>query len=257
LLRPERRDRIRGDKTIYKARSGQASYGEAIGIHLLDCFTPFIPGDVANATTYDFPVRFQKVDGLTTKRVLGKDQTTFEPLLAAAEELVLQGVRAVSGDCGFLALHQRRLAARLEIPVFLSSLLQIPFISGILGLDRKVGIITADSRSLDETLLKAVGVEPGENLVIRGMEDQEGFSKAVIMETGILDSDEIEREAVYVARKMVEEEPKVGALLLECSCLPPYGRAIQKVVDLPVFDYVTMINYVHSALVKERFEGQM
>ncbi|HII07666.1 MAG TPA: aspartate/glutamate racemase family protein [Methanotrichaceae archaeon] len=242
---------------MYKARPGQASYGEAIGILLLDCFTPFMPGDVANATTYDFPVRFQKVEGLTTNRVLGKDPTAFEPLLAAAEELAGQGVRAVSGDCGFLALHQRKLAARLEIPVFLSSLLQIPFISGILRPDRKVGIITADSRSLDETLLKAVGVEPGDNLVIRGMEDQESFSKAVIEEVGILDSKGIEREAVLVAKKMIKEEPKVGALLLECSCLPPYGRAIQEAVDLPIFDYVTMINYVHSALVKKRFEGHM
>jgi hypothetical protein len=223
----------------------------------LDCFTPFITGDVANATTYDFPVRFQKVGGLTTTRVLGKDPTAFEPLLAAAEELAGQGVRAVTGDCGFLALHQRKLAARLEIPVFLSSLLQIPFISSILGPDRKVGIITADSRSLDETLLKAVGVEPGENLVIRGMEDKESFSKAVIEEVGVLDSEEIEKEAVSVAETMIEEEPKVGALLLECSCLPPYGRAIQEAVSLPVFDYVTMINYVHSTLVKKGFTGQM
>ncbi|HOO52825.1 MAG TPA: aspartate/glutamate racemase family protein [Methanothrix sp.] len=242
---------------IYKARPSQASYGEAIGILLLDCFTPFIPGDVANATTYDFPVRFQKVQGLTTKRVLGKDPTAFDPLLAAAEELVGQGVRAITGDCGFLALHQRRLASRFEIPVFLSSLLQIPFISGILGPDRKVGVITADSKGLDEPLLIAVGVEPGEKLVIRGMEDQPGFSKAVIEEMGVLDSGRIENEVVSVARNMVEDEPEVGALLLECSCLPPYGRAIQEAVRLPVFDYVTMINYVHSALVKRRFEGEM
>lgn len=242
---------------IYKAHPGQASSGEAIGILLLDCLTPFIPGDVANATTYDFPVRFKKVEGLTTKRVLGKDPTAFEPLLAAAEELVGQGVRAVTGDCGFLALHQRRLAAMLEVPVFLSSLLQIPFISSILGPDRKVGVITANSKGLDEMLLAAVGVEPGERLAVRGMEDLPGFSKAVIEETGVLDTEEVEREAVSVARKMVEDEPKVGALLLECSCLPPYGRAIQKAVGLPVFDYVTMIDYVHSALVKRRFEGQM
>ncbi len=223
----------------------------------MDCFTPFIPGDVANATTYDFPVRFQKVEGLTTTRVLGKDPTAFEPLLAAAEELASQGVKAVTGDCGFLALHQRKLAARLEIPVFLSSLLQIPFISSILGPDRKVGIITADSRGLDVPLLAAVGVEPSERLVIRGMEDQPGFSEAVIEETGVLDSGRIEKEAVSLARKMVEDEPEVGALLLECSCLPPYGRAVQEAVRLPVFDYVTMINYVHSALVKRRFEGEM
>ena len=243
--------------TIYKARPGQASYGEAIGILLLDSFTPFIPGDVANATTYDFPVRFQKVEGLTTKRVLGKDPTAFEPLLAAAEELVGSGVRAITGDCGFLALHQRRLAAVLEIPVFLSSLLQIPFISAILGPHRKVGIITANSKSLDETLFAAVGVEQDDRLVIRGMEDQPGFSEAVIEETGVLDTERIENEAVSVARKMVEDQPKVGALLLECSCLPPYARAIQKAVRIPVFDYITMINYVHSAVVKGMFMGQM
>ena len=243
--------------TIYKANPGQASYGEAMGILLLDSFAPFIPGDVANATTYDFPVRFKKVPGLTTKRVLGKDPTAFEPLLAAAEELAGQGVRAVTGDCGFLALHQRRLAAQLEIPVFLSSLLQIPFISSIIGPSQRVGIIAADSRGIDETLLLAAGVEMTEKLVIGGMEDQRAFSEAVIEERGILDSEEIEEATVSVAREMVEEDPAVGALLLECSCLPPYGRSVQEAVGLPVFDYVTMINYVHSALVKSRFEGLM
>jgi hypothetical protein len=48
---------------IYHARKGQVSSGEAIGILLLDTAVPFIPGDVANATTYDFPVCFRKVEG--------------------------------------------------------------------------------------------------------------------------------------------------------------------------------------------------
>jgi hypothetical protein len=91
-------------------------------------------------------------------RAIGKDPTIYDELKTAAQELVDQGVRAVTGDCGFMALHQQRLARDLDVPVFLSSLLQIPFILSIFGGGSKVGVITADSRSLDETLLAAVGV---------------------------------------------------------------------------------------------------
>ena len=99
---------------IYRARTGQASYGEAIGILLLDTYTPFIPGDVGNATTYSFPVRFQKVPGFTVERAIQRDPTAFESLLAAAKELESQGVRAITGDCGYMVIHQQKLKKHLE-----------------------------------------------------------------------------------------------------------------------------------------------
>jgi len=45
--------------------------------------------------------------------------------------------------------------------------------------------------------------------------------------------------------------------LMESSVYPPYGAAVQEAVNLPVFDYVTMINYVYSSVVKKRFHGFM
>jgi hypothetical protein len=66
-------------------------------------------------------------------RAIGKDPTIYDELKTAAQELVDQGVRAVTGDCGFMALHQQRLARDLDVPVFLSSLLQIPFMLSIFG----------------------------------------------------------------------------------------------------------------------------
>lgn len=246
-----------GDKMIYKARARQASYGVPIGILLLDAFTPFIPGDAANASSYHYPVRFQKVDGFTVKRALSRDPTVFAGLLAAAEELVLQGVRAITGDCGFMGIHQRSLARRLDVPVFLSSLMQIPFITNIIAEGEKIGVITADSRCIDDQLLKAVGVETAENLEINGLEETENFRMAVLEESGILDSEEIEKEVVFAAKRLIAREPKVSAILLECSCLPPYGAAVQEAVMLPVFDYITMIDYVYSAVVKRRYSGIM
>jgi hypothetical protein len=242
---------------IYKTQKGQVSSGEAIGILLLDTSVPFIPGDVANATTYPFPVRFKRVDGFTVARAIGKAPAVFDTLLAAAQELVQQGVRAITGDCGFMGIHQKKLAKELEIPVFLSSLLQIPFITKLIAVDAKVGIITADSRSLDTDLLAAVGVPDESNLVIRGLEDQRHFCQFAIEEIGSLDSEAVEGEVVGVARQMATEDQLIRAILLECSLLPPYGAAVHQAVNLPVFDYITMIKFVFSAVVKQRYSGFM
>ena len=43
---------------------GKAFYGEAIGILMLDMQAPLIPGNVGNATSYGFPVRYKKLDTL-------------------------------------------------------------------------------------------------------------------------------------------------------------------------------------------------
>ena len=49
----------------------------------------------------------------------------------------------------------------------------------------------------------------------------------------------------------------MGAVLLECSDLPPYAHAIQREIGLPVFDFVTMISYVHSSVVRRPYDGWM
>jgi len=242
---------------IYETQKGRVSSGEAIGILLLDTSVPFIPGDVANATTYSFPVRFCKVPGFTVARALDKDSKIYDSLLGAARELVQQGVRAITGDCGFMGIHQKKLARALDVPVFLSSLLQIPFITSLIGVDATVGIITADSRSLDAHLLSAVGVSESANVVICGLENQPHFYQFAIEETGSLDMNAVRNEVIGVARRMVSEDHRIRAILLECSLLPPYAAAIQETVKLPVFDYITMINFVFSAVVKLEYRGFM
>ena len=45
--------------TFYRSRLKSQSWaGETIGILVLDCFYPYIPGNVANANTFGFPVRY-------------------------------------------------------------------------------------------------------------------------------------------------------------------------------------------------------
>lgn len=242
---------------IYRARKpGQAWYGESIGILILDASYPCVPGNVGNASTFSFPVRYEKVQGASIDRLLNKqDPELATPFIQAARNLRDHGVKAITGACGFMAFFQQEVAAGIDIPVFLSSLLQIPFIHQITG--KKVGIITANASCLTPKHFQATGIPQSLPMVIAGMENQTEFREAVLEEKGSLDSSKIEQEVMQVAKKLVASNPDVGAILLECSDLPPYAKAIQQAVDLPVFDFFTMINYVHTAYVRLPFQGFM
>lgn len=61
---------------------------------------------VGNATSYDFPVRYEIVKGLTVERMLSDnlmdDKEALDLVLNAARKLEEQGVRVISSDCGFM-----------------------------------------------------------------------------------------------------------------------------------------------------------
>lgn len=243
----------------YFVRPGQVSYGESIGILLLENYAPFIPGDTANATTYGYPVRFRRVPGLSVERIFNHDASMYEALKAAAMELKREGVRAITGDCGFMALFQQQLAKDLGIPVFLSSLLQLPFMGLIVGPKKPIGVVTANKTALIPEVFSWAGVseELRDRLVVKGLEDDQHFVDAVFTEKGMLDSEIVESAVVKRAVDMQKKHHDLGAILLECSMLPPYGAAVAEATGLPVFDYVTMIDYVHATVVKRRFDGHM
>ncbi len=241
---------------IFEAVKGQTSYGEAIGILLLDTFSPFIHGDVGNAASYHYPVRFKRIDGLTVERIFNHDLGFVEKMIAGARELEREGVKAITGDCGFMAIYQEDVKASVNIPVFLSSLLQMPFIEATLPEDAEIGIITANSMSLTSDVFKKIGVKD-DRVVILGLENSRYFKEAVFDETGFLDSDRIRQDVVGLATALTAEHSAVRSILLECSMLPPYGVDVQQAVNLPVYDYLTMIDHVYSSLVKKRFDDAM
>lgn len=242
---------------LYRVRrKTQSWYGESIGILILKASYPCVPGNVGNATTFPFPVRYQEVEGATIDRLLNQqDPSLAGPFIQAAKRLRDRGVRAVTGACGFMALFQKEVAGALDIPVFLSSLLQIPFIYQVTG--RPVGIITANASRLTTKHFEACHVPPTIPLAIAGMENKQEFREAILEEKGTLDSEKIEREVVEVAEELVSKNPDVGAILLECSDLPPYAHAVQAATQRPVFDFVTMITYVHQALIRTPYHGYM
>ncbi|MGB3424921.1 MAG: aspartate/glutamate racemase family protein [Castellaniella sp.] len=240
----------------YIVRRQAESYGHDIGILLLDCRTPFIPGDVGNARTYGFPVLYRTMPGVTLDRLINQADRSMEQVIVEnARALEQSGVCAITSDCGYMMHFQEVVAASVQIPVMLSSLLQLPFVSAMLGPDQAVGLICANRQRLTEDLLAPLRASMRCNLHITGLEHAPNFRGPILDETDVLDSDAIEGEVVAAALDLKREHPEIEAWLLECSNLPPYAHAVQAATGKPVFDFVTMINSVQAAARRQPFNG--
>ena len=235
---------------------GRTTYGESIGILMLDTRFPRIPGDIGNATTFDFPVRFKVVKGASPSRVvLENDPRLLEPFVAAARELEAEGVRAITTSCGFLAMFQREMAAAVDVPVFTSSLLQAPVVYRMLKPDQKIGILCAHGETLDQRHLRAAGIDESIPVVVGGSQHTEAFY-GVFVENGLtLDTDAAEAGVVRMACDLVERNPEIGAFVCEGTNFASFGPAVQAATGRPFFDIVTMTRWIHEAVVKRRVLG--
>jgi Asp/Glu/hydantoin racemase len=239
-----------------RLRGGTNVCGIPIGILCLESYYPKTPGHVRNASTFDFPVMYRVIQGATPRRVVDEaDPDLLQPFIAAARELEREGVLGITGSCGFLALFQRELADSVAIPMFVSSLIQVSMVSRMLKRDQKVGILTARKRSLTRAHLEGVGADQVP-VCVAGMDNQSEFCEVVLEgRRRELDMDRLAAEVDSVVDEMGDENPDMGALVIECTDLPPFAHRIQQRLNLPVFDIVTLTNMVCGALLRQPYRG--
>lgn len=243
-------------KRVYQARRGQVAYGYSIGIVCLEYYLPFIPGDVGNASTYDFPVLYHEVKGATFEAIIARQDPAMAPLIVdAAQELVRQGARAITSDCGYFGAYQREVTQAVPVPVFLSSLMQAPLVLSMLAPEQRLAAFVANGATLSDRLLDRIGIADRSRIVFRGLEDKPEFRRVVLDECGTLDVELMEQEVVEAALEVQAAHQEVGAILLECSDLPPYSAAVQAATGLPVFDWIGFINYVHQSVSAKPYSG--
>ena len=212
---------------------------------------------MGNATTWDFPVLYKVVKNASPDAVVRKgDRNLLDSFITAARELEEEGVRAITTNCGFLAMFHNEMAAAVDVPVFTSSLMQVPLVHAMLKPSQKVGIITINAKTLSQRHLGAVGVDKVPHVIL-GTEDEEEFTRAILGNEMELDVEKSKTELVKVATKLISNNPDVGAIVLECTNMMPYAAAIQRKVKLPVFDIYTLVQMVHLAAVRNAFSGYM
>ena len=215
-----------------------------LGILMLDTRFPRIVGDIGNATSFDFPVIFRRMEGIGSS-----DAVTTHPdrprvlaaLKANAEALAAEGAVGISTSCGFLALYQDDLAAASPVPVATSALLLIRQLGG-----KRVGVITASAMNLTPAHFEAVGA-PGDTPFV-GLPENSSFADTFLRNGLTLDREQVEREAVAAGRALVARHPEIDTVVLECTNLPPYKDALKAALGLPVYDVLDLLNGFYAEL---------
>lgn len=230
--------------------------GFPIGIVYIDEVNyPMVPGNVNNGFTYKYPVLLRPILNLEPERLFANDPTIGQDVIDVAREMVQKdGIRALSSGCGFFGNYQQEVADALDIPVGLSPMVMVPWIETLIKSSQKIGVLTANSEAFNENIFRQCKVQDPSRLIVRGLRYEPHFS-AIPQQRGYFDNNGVCREVVGKAMEILEENENVGAILLECSDMPPYANAIQMATQLPVFDFITLINFLANSVMQPVYKG--
>lgn len=235
------------------AKGGKAIYGAPLGILMLEARFPRIPGDMGNATTWPFPVLYKVVRGASPEKVVLKGaEGLLQDFLDAAAELVSQGAEAITTNCGFLSLFQRELAAHVKVPVATSSLIQVPWVQATLPPGKRVGVITVSGSSLTPRHMEAAGV-PLDTPFVGTERGREFFRVLILGEKQDMDVARAEQDILEAGRTLMQSHPDIGAIVLECTNMPPYAAALREALDVPIYDIYSLISWFHAGIRPRRF----
>jgi hypothetical protein len=170
---------------------GRNVFGVTIGLVQMHVNLAMIPGNMSNATTFDFPILYRRMEAPNVADVMADPpaQGFADAAVEAAQWLELQGVRAIMGNCGFFGSYQNEIKARVNVPFFSSSLMMLPMMVHSMPSNKKVGVITANGPVLEEVqAIENCGLsldDKERRIVVMGCENGEEFSTAIMANTGM------------------------------------------------------------------------
>lgn len=225
--------------------------GVTLGIIILDTRFRRFPGDIGHAGSFPFPVQYVIARGFSDGARILPDDRTIASFKRAIDDLVDLGVEGIGTSCGFLSILQPQLQAYSPVPIATSSLLQIPLLQRTLPGNRPVGVLTASKAALTPAHLQGAGAAG--DIPIEGLPPDGVFLRN--MAAGSMESsrDEQEAEVLAAARRLLQDNPALGAIVLECTNLAPYASRIRQDLRVPVYDVMSMLNWFHAGLMPRHY----
>lgn len=210
----------------------------AFGVLVLDKGLPPTspPPTPRVAEVLDFPLIFETIKGGWADVVIRGDPALESAYISAARRLVDRGAVAISSNCGFSFRHQEAVAAAVNVPVALSSLLLLPMLLRQVPRTAKIGVVTADSTNLPKDLLGISDSVDLERVVIGGIEGGELLRNEMMRPPPFTSQASIHADVEACVARLRAAHPTIGALLFECAGFPIVSPALRHTTQLPIYD---------------------
>lgn len=219
---------------------------------MLETHFPRLPGDIGNALSWPFPVLYRVVRGASPQRVVRQQAAQLlDSFIAEGQQLIAEGAAGITTSCGFLSLFQAELSSALGVPVASSPLMQVPLVDALLPPNQRCGILTISAADLTPEHLRCAGCRA--DTPIGDTPAHGEFNQTILNNQPTLDTDAARQENLQAAKKLMSQNPNLGALVLECTNMVPYATDIRNAIGVPVFSMHSLVTWFQQGLSPRRF----
>jgi Asp/Glu/hydantoin racemase len=129
--------------------------------------------------------------------------------------------------------------------------MQVPLVQSLLPQGKRVGVLTISAATLSPDHLRAAGAPS--DLPVVGTDEGREFTRVILGDEPELDVAAAEQDILDAGDRLIERHPEIGGVVLECTNMAPYARALSERLKLPVFDVVSLVTWFHAGLAPRDF----
>lgn len=149
--------------------------------------------------------------------------------------------------------YQDEVRTAINIPVFISSLLQLPLVDRSIYPNQKIAILTAFKHKLTSDVLSLASLPDSVEVVTSSIETTPEILNMAVED---LNTGAFQNQLEQAAEKLFSENDDIGAILLECAVFTPFAAPLQKKFNVPVYDFVSLIDYAWYVNNRSNYPGE-
>lgn len=223
--------------------------GPKIGIMLLETTPDRLEGSLTHPDTFACDIKHDTLEGIWVDQILSASPAHTPSFVHAAKRLESEGADVLITNCGYSIAYQAAVQQSVRIPAALSSLMLLPLLDRLRSPGRKIGLLTYDAIKLTEAHLRTAWPQyHPDALAIGGLQGTRSWSD-MARNDAVYDIDQITSDVTKVVNALMKQD--LQFLLVECAALCAFIPHLKSITGIPVFDIVSLANFLSSGLQKE------